>query len=110
MRIILTDVDPNRKITAIKAVRAATGLGLREAKECIDTVISGVPSVLENMTGKNLMDFRVAGMLCHPGEFENLRLPLDKMEVMKDLVKCLMDERQFKSAQYIIDAMEVLDE
>jgi hypothetical protein len=32
------------------------------------------------------------------------------MEVMKDLVKCLMDERQFKSAQYIIDAMEVLDE
>lgn len=110
MRIILTDIDPNKKITAIKTVRAATGLGLKEAKECIDTVISGVPSILENMTYNNLLDFRKAGILCHPGNFENLRLPLDKVEVMKDLVKCLMDERQFKSAQYIIDAMEVLDE
>jgi ribosomal protein S13 len=109
MRLILTTFDRNKKITAIKAVRKITGLGLKEAKECIDTVQTGVPSILENMSADDITELRNAGVMV-TAEYPDYRLPLDKMQIMKDLVMNLMNEGQFKSAQYIIDAMEVLDE
>ncbi len=110
MRIIITDALHDKKITAIKAVRAVTGLGLQEAKECIDTAMSGVPTVLEGIDAAGLMQFRVAGIMCHIDNEYQLRLPIDKLQLMRELVVTLIDEGQFKSAQYIIDAMEVLDE
>ncbi len=38
MKATITNFDINRKIYAIKAVRQATGWGLKEAKEAIDNV------------------------------------------------------------------------
>ena len=45
--VVLTDVGAN-KIQVIKAVREATGLGLKEAKEMVD----GAPSVLKEGLAK----------------------------------------------------------
>lgn len=48
MRVKITGTtDPERKIHAIKGLRAATGLGLRDAKYIIDDVFSGVATVVE---------------------------------------------------------------
>lgn len=40
-QVWLTTVDPARRIDAIKAVREATGIGLKEAKDAIDAVARG---------------------------------------------------------------------
>lgn len=40
--IVLKEVGPN-KVTVIKIVREATGLGLKEAKDAVDAVDSGIP-------------------------------------------------------------------
>ena len=110
MRIVITDFLDEKKITAIKAVREITGYGLREAKEVIDTVRTGVPQLLENQSAVDLVKLRKAGIYCHSDYSNQPRLPLDKIQIMRDLVNTLMEEGQFKSAQCIIDAMEVLDE
>jgi hypothetical protein len=41
MKITLTGCKPDKKIWAIKAVRAATGMALKEAKDTIDLVAYG---------------------------------------------------------------------
>lgn len=46
--VVLTGAG-EKKIAAIKAVRAATGLGLKEAKAAVD----GVPTVLKEGVGKD---------------------------------------------------------
>jgi len=46
--VVLTDVGP-KKINVIKAVRALTSLGLKEAKE----VVEGAPSTLLEQIGKD---------------------------------------------------------
>lgn len=38
MQLILTYADPDKKIQAIKNIRAATGLGLKESKEYADAM------------------------------------------------------------------------
>ena len=42
--VILKAVPPDKKISAIKVVRAATGLGLKEAKDLVD----GAPALLKD--------------------------------------------------------------
>ena len=105
MRIIVTDAPLDRKINAIKAVRAVTGLGLKEAKECIDTAISGVPSVLEGVSAAGLRNLRLAGIICHQDGDDRLRLPLDKVQIMKELVETLMEEDRYKTAENILKAL-----
>lgn len=39
--LLLTCLTPDKKIQAIKEVRTATGLGLKEAKTVVDTLIGG---------------------------------------------------------------------
>ena len=46
--VVLTEVGAN-KIQVIKAVREATGLGLKEAKEAVD----GAPKVIKEAMGKD---------------------------------------------------------
>jgi large subunit ribosomal protein L7/L12 len=36
-RVLLEDVDPTKKISVIKAVRELTGIGLKEAKDLVET-------------------------------------------------------------------------
>jgi hypothetical protein len=108
MRVVITDVLGNRKITAIKAVRAATGLGLREAKEVIDTAISGVPSVLEGISGENLRDFRKSGIFCHVDNDDHHRqftATMNAGQLMKDLATRFTEEDRFKSAEFILKAL-----
>jgi hypothetical protein len=103
MKATITNFDINRKIYAIKAVRLTTGLGLKEAKEVIDNV----PTTLE--LDNNQIEY-LRGQGINVVADLPYRLPLDKMVLMRDLVMTLLDEGQFKSAQYIVDAMEALDE
>jgi large subunit ribosomal protein L7/L12 len=49
--VVLTDAGAN-KVGAIKAVRAITGLGLKEAKEAVE----GVPTVLKEGVSKEEAD------------------------------------------------------
>lgn len=49
--VMLTDVGP-KKINVIKAVRALTSLGLKEAKE----VVEGAPSKIMEAVGKDVAD------------------------------------------------------
>jgi large subunit ribosomal protein L7/L12 len=49
--VVLTDAGSN-KVGAIKAVRAITGLGLKEAKEAVE----GVPTVLKEGVSKEEAD------------------------------------------------------
>lgn len=39
--LLLTCTTPDKKIQAIKEVRQATGLGLKEAKDVVDTLVGG---------------------------------------------------------------------
>jgi len=108
MRIIITDVLGNRKITAIKAVRHITGYGLREAKEVIDTAISGVPSVLEGIDAEGLRLFRKSGIFCHVDNDDHHRQfasTLDASQVMKNLATTFTEEDRFKSAEFILKAL-----
>jgi capsule polysaccharide export protein KpsC/LpsZ len=103
MKVIITDFPTNQKINAIKALRLTTGWGLKESKETIDNVPMTV-----NLDFNQIEYLRKQGLQIE-AEYP-YRLPLDKLQLMRDLVMTLIDEGQFKSAQYIIDAMEVLDE
>ena len=53
--VILKDVGPN-KIQVVKAVKEATGLGLKEAKELVD----GAPSTLKEAV--EAQDYKVTGI------------------------------------------------
>lgn len=46
--VILEDVDTSKKIAVLKVVRALTGLGLKEAKELVESA----PKVLKEATSK----------------------------------------------------------
>ena len=46
---VLTDIGP-KKIQVIKAVRAVTALGLREAKEAVESAASGESVILEGVS------------------------------------------------------------
>ncbi len=108
MRIIITDALGNRKITAIKAVRHVTGLGLREAKEVIDTAMSGVPSILEGIDAEGLRLFRKSGIFCHVDNNDHhhqFAATLDANEVMKNLAKTFTEEERFKTAEFILKAL-----
>jgi len=108
MRVIITDVLGNRKITAIKAVRHVTGYGLREAKEVIDTAIGGVPSVLEGIDAEGLRLFRTSGIFCHVDNDDHHRqftATIPANEVMKDLAKRFTEEERFKTAEHILKAL-----
>lgn len=41
MNVVITGVNPDKKIQAIKVVRGVSGLGLKEAKYLVDDVVSG---------------------------------------------------------------------
>jgi hypothetical protein len=103
MKVVIIGYPTGQKIYAIKAVRHVTGLGLKEAKEIIDNIPTEI-----NLDFSEIEILRKEGISIDT----NLpyRLPLDKMVLMRDLVMTLLDEGNFKSAQYIIDAMEVIDE
>lgn len=108
MRIIITDVLGNRKITAIKAVRHVTGYGLREAKEVIDTAISGVPSVLEGIDAEGLKLFRKSGIFCHVDNDDHhsqFISTMDASRVMKGLATRFVEENRFKTAELILKAL-----
>lgn len=47
MRVEILTVDDQKKIQAIKCIRAASGLGLKEAKDLADDVASGRPQFVE---------------------------------------------------------------
>ena len=103
MKAVITNYDRNRKIYAIKTLRAVTGYGLKEAKETIDNVPIAI-----NLEWHQIDALRSEGISIETNVPHNL--PLDKIQVMRDLVMTLLVEGQFKSAQYVIDAMEALDE
>lgn len=44
--VVLTEIGP-KKIQVIKAVRAVTALGLREAKEAVEAALAGDSTILE---------------------------------------------------------------
>lgn len=48
--IILKEVGPN-KVSVIKVVREATGLGLKEAKDAVDAVETGIPFEMQILSG-----------------------------------------------------------
>jgi hypothetical protein len=103
MKAVITNYDRNRKIYAIKALRAVTGYGLKEAKETIDNVPIAI-----NLSWHQIDALRSEGISIETNVPHNL--PLDKIQIMRELVMTLLIEGQFKSAQYVIDAMEALDE
>lgn len=103
MRAVITNYDRNRKIYAIKALRAVTGYGLREAKDVIDNIPTDI-----DLEWHQIDALRSEGISIETDA--PYSLPLDKIQIMKDLVMTLIDEGNFKSAQYVIDAMEELDE
>jgi len=45
---VVADITANRKISAIKRLRAHQGIGLKEAKEIVDAYISAHPSDSHN--------------------------------------------------------------
>jgi len=47
MKVIVKGVYDERNIPAIKELRAATGLGLRESKEIVDDARAGAPTTVE---------------------------------------------------------------
>jgi hypothetical protein len=51
MRLIVTGVNPDKKIQAIKGIRAATGLGLKEAKHVADDVVAGTEVTIDVFDG-----------------------------------------------------------
>jgi large subunit ribosomal protein L7/L12 len=53
---MLTTVGSN-KIEAIKAVRAVTGLGLKESKDLVDGVAAGAPKPVKGSVSKDEGDF-----------------------------------------------------
>jgi large subunit ribosomal protein L7/L12 len=46
--VVLTGYPPEKKVTVIKVVREATGLGLKEAKDLVE----GVPSTVKDSVNK----------------------------------------------------------
>jgi hypothetical protein len=51
MRVIVTGFRPEKKILAIKGIRAATGLGLKEAKDVADRVGVGTEQTIDVYDG-----------------------------------------------------------
>jgi len=47
MKIIITNYDRNRKIQAIKAIRSVTNMSLKDSKDLIDSVASGLAQTIE---------------------------------------------------------------
>jgi hypothetical protein len=47
MRVIITGFDAQKKIMAIKGIRFAAGLGLKEAKGIADVVGAGTPTAVD---------------------------------------------------------------
>lgn len=68
MRVVLERVNEQKKIQAIKCLRAATGMGLKDAKNVIDEVAAGRECVVELSSAPRLdalvadgyISFRVA--------------------------------------------------
>ena len=54
--VIITAVDPERKIASIKTIRAETGLGLADAKRLVDHLPSVVKAGLERSEADALAD------------------------------------------------------
>lgn len=55
--VILASVSPNNKIGAIKAVRAVTGLGLKEAKDLVDIVAGGGMKTIVSVSQPTEVEF-----------------------------------------------------
>ena len=103
MKCVSTEYNREQKIYAIKALLQTTGLGLKEAKEAIDNV----PTEM-NLNGDQIDFLRGYGMNIETDMPP--RGPFGKIQIMRNLVIELLEEKQFKPAQYVIDAMEALDE
>lgn len=57
MRVEITAVDEAKRIQAIKCVRAATGMGLKDAKYTVDEVAFGRPQCVDvGYGGKTALD------------------------------------------------------
>lgn len=52
--IIITGYQPNEKVAAIKALRNATGIGLKEAKDAVEAAEDGTPQTFEVRDGLEL--------------------------------------------------------
>lgn len=61
--VVITSVDPDRKIQSIKAVREATGLGLADAKHLVEDLPSRVKAGLTHAEAAALkQDLETLGM------------------------------------------------
>ena len=45
---VITEIKANRKVTAIKLLRAHQGIGLKDAKELVDAYMEKHPSILRS--------------------------------------------------------------
>ena len=54
--VSLTAVDPTKKMSVIKVVREATGLGLKESKEFVEAVTPATPKVIKPSCSKQEAD------------------------------------------------------
>lgn len=62
MNVVLYGPCPEKKIQAIKAVRGATGIGLKEAKDAVEVLERGGETVLNVMNRAYLRDLDEVGL------------------------------------------------
>jgi len=105
MNTVLMSFNRDRKIYAIKALRAVTGWGLKEAKEVVDK-LEYEPQVVRPFNQAQKSTLVEAGFII--GDDPNGYVT-DIKGTMRALIQALLDQRQFRAAQCIIDALEILD-
>lgn len=108
MNTVLVDFDRSKKITAIKALRAVTGWGLKEAKDVIDSIERVEPQIISiHLNEAQRATLRGAGIIVSDNPSMQIT---DIVGTMRGLIQVLLDKQEFRAAQSIIDAMEVLSE
>ena len=106
MNTVLLSVESNNKIQAIKALRAVTGWGLKEAKEVVDNLLSEGPQTVRHLNHAQKATLVEAGFVI--GDETNY--VTDIPGTMRALIQALLDKLEFRAAQSVIDALEILND
>ena len=105
MNTVLLSFNKEKKIYAIKALRAVTGWGLKEAKEVVDK-LEYSPQVIRSLNQAQKSTLVEAGFTISDDPNGYIT---DVPGTMRALIQALLDQRQFRAAQSVIDALEILD-
>jgi hypothetical protein len=107
MNTVLMSFDRNKKIYAIKALRAVTGWGLKEAKEVVDNIEREGPQTVRGFNQAQKSTLSEAGFVIAE---DATGYVTDIHGTMRALIQALLDKREFRAAQSVIDALEILND